>query len=90
MKSRGIYDRKGELFGYLVGTEIFDLDDTQKGYVRDGVIYAMNDERQFVIRGDALLLGQGRKHRVHRRRLPRGLGGRGQSGEEIELDAAAG
>ena len=35
MKSRGIYDRKGELFGYLVGTEIFDLDDTQKGYVRD-------------------------------------------------------
>ena len=54
MKSRGMYDRKGELFGYLVGTEIFDLDDTQKGYVRDGVIYAMNDERQFVIRGDAL------------------------------------
>ena len=59
MKSRGIYDKKGELFGYLVGTLIYDLDDTQKGFIRDGVIYAMNNEEQWILRGDGLFSPRG-------------------------------
>ncbi len=54
MQSRGIYDRQGELFAYLVGTVVYDLDDTQKGYVQEGCVYAMNDEKLWLIRGDGL------------------------------------
>ncbi len=54
MTSRGIYHRDGELFGYLVGSAVFDLNDTQTGYLRDGIIYSAHGQEQWILRGDGL------------------------------------
>ena len=44
MISRGIYDTKGELFGYLIGNVVYDLEEVQTGFLREGVIYATNGD----------------------------------------------
>jgi hypothetical protein len=54
MTARGIYTRDGELFGYLIGKSVFDLEDTQTGYLREGVIYSKGGREQWVVRGDGL------------------------------------
>ena len=54
MTARGIYDKNGELFGYLDGSEVYDLNDTRTGFFRDGAIYAENGEIQWIVRGDGL------------------------------------
>ena len=55
MSSRGLYDRSGEVFGYLDGTRVFDLDSRQIGELRGRVIYDLEDERRWLVDGDALL-----------------------------------
>jgi len=55
MSTRGIYNREGELFGYLEGTRTYDLDGNLTGEVRGHTVYDLNDERHWVIDGDALL-----------------------------------
>ena len=52
---RGMYNRDGELFGYLQGSRIYDLDGVQTGVVRGRVIFDMNGDRRLRIDGDALL-----------------------------------
>lgn len=54
MTKRGIYDRHGELFGFLINNIVYDLEEVQTGYFQDGVIYASNGEKQWVLRGDGL------------------------------------
>ena len=55
MSTRGLYDRSGEVFGYLDGTRVFDLDSRQIGELRGRVIYDLDDERRWLVDGDALL-----------------------------------
>ena len=55
MSTRGIYDRDGEVFGYLDGTRVYDLDSRQIGELRGRAIYDLNDERRWLVESDALL-----------------------------------
>jgi hypothetical protein len=55
MSTRGMYDRGGELFGYLEVTRVYDLDGQQIGELRGRVIYDQEDERRWLVDGDALL-----------------------------------
>jgi hypothetical protein len=55
MSTRGLYDRSGEVFAYLDGTRVYDLDSRQIGELRGQVIYDLDDERHWLVDGDALL-----------------------------------
>jgi hypothetical protein len=52
--TRGIYDKNGELFGYLIGKAVYDLDDNQQGVVRNGIVVDMNGSEMWRIKGDGL------------------------------------
>ncbi len=54
MISRGLYYKNGELFGYLVGGVIYDLEDNQTGYLEEGYIFSMDGERRWAVRGDGI------------------------------------
>ncbi len=56
---QGIYDRKGELFAYLEGNRICDLDGVQIGVRRGQVIYNTDDDKMWTIEGDGLYLDSG-------------------------------
>jgi hypothetical protein len=51
---RGIYDRHGEVFAYLEGDRVHNLEGEQVGYRRGQVIYSMSDEKIWTIEGDGL------------------------------------
>lgn len=59
MTKQGIYDKHGELFGFLINNVVYDVNEVQTGYFKDGVIYANNDEKQWVVRGDGLYTPDG-------------------------------
>ncbi|MBN2470453.1 MAG: hypothetical protein JXN59_07000 [Anaerolineae bacterium] len=59
MTKRGIYDRHGELFGFLINGIVYDLEEVQTGYFENGVIYANNGEKQWDVRGDGLYTPRG-------------------------------
>lgn len=59
MDSRGIYDKNGELFGYLVGKALYDLDDNQQGVLREGKVIDMNGKEMWVVKGDGLYTPKG-------------------------------
>ena len=55
MLRRGIYDRDGEIFGYLDGERIYDLNGNQTGIGRGQVVYDLEENRRWLLDGDALL-----------------------------------
>ncbi|NDJ77721.1 MAG: hypothetical protein GYB65_15825 [Chloroflexi bacterium] len=55
MNTRGIYDRDGEVFGYVAGNQVFTLEGVLTGVIRDRVIYDLENERRWQIDGDALV-----------------------------------
>jgi hypothetical protein len=57
--ARGIYDKSGELFAYLVGSAVYDLEDNQVGRLRESVIYSMDGEERWTVRGDGLYTQKG-------------------------------
>ena len=57
--TRGMFNKDGELFGYLEGTTIFDLDDNQVGTIRDGVAYAQGGRAQWIIQDDGIFTLKG-------------------------------
>lgn len=59
MTKQGIYDKHGELFGFLINGIVYDINEEQTGYLKDDVIYANNDEKQWIVRGDGLYSMQG-------------------------------
>lgn len=59
MTARGIYNKQGELFGYMIGTDIYDMEDTRTGSLRNGIIYSREGREQWVVRGDGLYTPKG-------------------------------
>jgi hypothetical protein len=59
MITQGIYNKHGEIFGYLVGEAVYNLDEVQIGYRRANVIYSKEGREQWYIRGDGLYTLQG-------------------------------
>ncbi len=55
MSTRGISNRDGEVFGYLEGNRIYDLQGQQTGVVQGQVVYDLDGGRQWLLDGDALL-----------------------------------
>jgi hypothetical protein len=55
MIKRGVYTRDGELFSYLEGSTLYDLEEQKVGRVEGRVIYDLNDNRRWLLDGDALL-----------------------------------
>ena len=55
MTTRGLYNRDGEVFGYLQGSRVYDLQGNQTGEMRDRTIYDLDGTRRWLIDGDALL-----------------------------------
>lgn len=55
MSTRGICSRDGEVFGYLAGTQIYDLQGEKTGVVEGRVVYDLSGSRQWLLDGDALL-----------------------------------
>ncbi len=55
MSTRGISNRDGEVFGYLQGNRIYDLQGQQTGVVQGQVVYDLEGARQWLLDGDALL-----------------------------------
>lgn len=51
---RGIYDRKGEQFAYLLGSTLYTLEDTPTGYLRQEFIVDLHENPIWRIVGDGL------------------------------------
>jgi hypothetical protein len=54
MATRGLIDRKGELFAYLRGTTLYTLDDEITGTLEEGYIVDTAGNRVWRVEGDAL------------------------------------
>lgn len=54
MKTRGLHDRKGELFAYLEGDVLYTLDGEATGRIEGSYIVDMAGNRIWQIEGDAL------------------------------------
>lgn len=57
--TQGIYNKHGELFGYLAGNIVYDLDEVEIGYRRADVIYSKEGQKQWLIRKDGLYTVRG-------------------------------
>lgn len=55
MTRRGVYDRMGELIGYVEGARLFDRDGALTGAIRGRTVYDLADRRQWLLDGDAVL-----------------------------------
>ncbi len=55
MTTRGIYNRDGEVFGYLQGSRTYDLEGNQTGTVHGQIVYDLDGKRRWLIHRDALL-----------------------------------
>lgn len=55
MYKRGIYNRDGELLGYLEGTRIYNTQDDLTGTLHDQTVFDLDGERRWLIDGDAVL-----------------------------------
>lgn len=55
MSTRGIFDRNGEVLGYLAGNRLYDNQDNESGELRGSVILDLNGERRWLVDRDALL-----------------------------------
>ena len=51
---RGLIDRKGEPFGYLLGNELFTLDGEKSGRLQDGYIVDLAGRRVWRVVGDGI------------------------------------
>lgn len=54
MATRGLVDRKGELFAYLRGNTLYTLDDEITGTLEEGYIVDTAGNRVWRLEGDAL------------------------------------
>lgn len=54
MATRGLIDRKGELFAYLRGATLYTLDDEVTGTLEEGYIVDTAGNRVWRVEGDAL------------------------------------
>lgn len=59
MSTRGVYNRDGEAFGYLVGDQLYDLNSKPVGTRRERTIYDLDGEPRWLIDRDGLLDLQG-------------------------------
>lgn len=59
MTTRGLFDRKGELFAYLRGNLLYTLDDELTGRLEDGYIVDTAGNRVWRVDGDALTAPDG-------------------------------
>ena len=55
MSTRGIYNRDGEMLGYLMGARVYDVEGNHTGELRDRTIYDLGGERRWLVDRDALL-----------------------------------
>lgn len=56
---RGLIDRKGEMFGYLIGNQLYTLDDELTGYVDGRHIVDLQGKRVWRVIGDAVYMLDG-------------------------------
>ncbi len=56
---RGLVDRKGEMFAYLIGDQLFTLDDELTGYVRGRHIVDLRGAEVWLVVGDAVYMPDG-------------------------------
>jgi hypothetical protein len=54
---QGIYDRDGEVFAYVEGSQVYNLEGVPIGYRRGQVIYSRDDEKLWTVEGDGLYAG---------------------------------
>ncbi|WP_119068058.1 4-fold beta flower protein [Aggregatilinea lenta] len=54
MSTRGISNRDGEVFGYLAGKQVYDLQGEKTGVLDGRVVYDLDGGRQWLLDGDAL------------------------------------
>jgi hypothetical protein len=54
---QGIYDRDGEVFAYVEGSQVYNLEGVPIGYRRGQVIYSRDDEKLWTVEGDGLYVG---------------------------------
>lgn len=63
MAQQGMYDPKGELFGYVDGKRVYDFDGTPVGEIRSEgkrrAIYALNGEKIWTLIGDGIYASNG-------------------------------
>jgi hypothetical protein len=59
MASRGLFDRKGELFAYLRGNLLYTLEDELTGRLEDSYIVDTAGNRVWRVDGDALVTPDG-------------------------------
>jgi hypothetical protein len=55
MSARGIYNKDGEVVGYLKHERTYDPDGNQTGWVRGRTVYDLDDERHWLLEADAVL-----------------------------------
>ncbi|MBI5957608.1 MAG: hypothetical protein HY866_02665 [Chloroflexi bacterium] len=55
MSTRGMYDRDGELFGYIDGVRVYNRQGDLIGEMRGQAIYDLQEERRWLLDRDALL-----------------------------------
>jgi len=55
MNTQGIYDRNGELFAFLEGTRVLDINGGLIGELKGNTITDPDGERHWMVEGDALL-----------------------------------
>jgi len=51
---RGLVDRKGEQFAYIVGSTLYTLDDEPTGRVQDNFIVDLSGNRMWRVVGDGV------------------------------------
>lgn len=56
---RGLVDRKGETFAYLVGDQLFTIDDELTGYLRNRSIIDLQGSEVWLVVGDAVYMPDG-------------------------------
>jgi len=54
MSTRGIYDRKGEMFGYMDQEIVYDLDGNRIGVVHGKLVHDVNDAPMWLLDGAAI------------------------------------
>jgi hypothetical protein len=55
MSARGIYNKDGEIIGYLEGTRVFDVNQIEIGVIQGRTVYDRVGDRHWLLDGDAVL-----------------------------------
>jgi len=55
MIKRGVYNREGELLGYVEGAAVYDRDGVQTGRIDGRTVVDLDGNRRWLLDGDAVL-----------------------------------